>query len=154
MGLETFTEKELDIPSQYISLQSGGALIFAFTEKFLYIVNSVADGLYPKLILHLFADCRGNCDRRLMLNTKPGSRLHINEDSRHSAMASKIGTRTSRAKLQTPVSAVQATRCSDRVFKSRFHLLNFFILQFVSNCLHAYPDSFHYAQYISHLYIG
>lgn len=125
--LETFTEKEFGNPPPDMSFQRGGALIFVFIDEILYIINSVADGLYPKLILHLFADSRGNSDCRLMLNTKPGSRLHANEDSRHSAMASKIKTRTSRAKLQTSVSAVQATRYSDRVFKRRFHLLDFSI---------------------------
>ena len=126
-NLETFTEKEFGIPPQYMSFQRGGALMFVFIDRVLYIINSVADGLYPKLILHLFADCRGNSDCRLMINTKPGSRLHACGDSRHSAMASKNATRTSRAKIQTSVSAVQATRCSDRVFKSCFHLFHFSI---------------------------
>ncbi len=97
----------------------GGALIVAFFAFFIYNVPGVAGCKESTVILHLFAD-----KSRLMVNSKPGSRLHTIEDVRSNAVASKKDSRTSRAKLQQSL--------SDLVTPASFFLHNSFIINVFS----------------------
>lgn len=123
--METFTEKEFKYSSKIEGSQTafllGGSLGLVFTFSSFYINYGIVGEIAPVLdLLYLFADESINCNCRLMLNTKPGSRLHINEDSGSLTLASKNGTRTSLAKLKTSDSVLPATPLSSflRVFKS------------------------------------